>query len=311
MSAKPSSTKIGWWICLVCSLIGCRSAKLSAQENIDQHRSRVQQMTVSEKESLRIKRRRFQQLTARQKTELRQLHTEVDQRPELRKTMKAYFEWLTTLSASEIAELKRLEPPQRVKLIKQLRAEQQSKLAGQLAKKKLSPADGRTIVDWVREFILQHQDHILAELPATARERIMSESDPRARLQMLLLAARSEHVVSPLTEDSIRNLLESLSSEARRQIESIQNIEDQRRVLRNWLDSALKIQMRRGGENFLQRAHPQAIQRFYRQQLKPEERGEIDRMPPAAARATLHRRFFEHQTRRRGPGSRERGARGE
>ena len=132
------------WIWLTFLLIAGPTSTISAQQEIAQHRLQVKQMTASEKESLRIKRSRFQQLTSQQKAELRQLHAALSQRPELQQTMKAYYTWLTTLSVTEIAELKQLSPRQRVEQIKRLRRNRPPKVIDHLPSKQRPPFHRRS-----------------------------------------------------------------------------------------------------------------------------------------------------------------------
>jgi len=234
---------IGGWTWLVCIFIACQPGVASAQQQIDLHRARVNQMTPPEKESLRIKRRQFQQLTPQQKDGLRQLHEKLEAQPELRQTMKAYSEWLSTLSPSEVAELKRLKPAERVALIKKLRRARQSDLPENLSPHQLSPEDSRIVVQWAEKFFGQHRQEILAKLPAPLRERIVRERNSAIGLQMLLHAAHSHHAAPTVTHDDIGKLLGSLSPRARRHLESFERPEVQREIIKTWVQNSIRKHM--------------------------------------------------------------------
>ena len=253
MSAKPNCRVdmklmrplLGFMGSVVLVLAGNPMAT-GDEQSVEKHRSRVRQMSLSEKASLRIKRRRFQGLSAERKAELRQLHAAMETHSELKQPMRSYSEWLATLSPSQLAELQHLPPSARIEKIKQFRRHQAPGTPTDLPVPQLSDIDTRGVMRWTHRIMMQKHHEIQDSLPAAMRQRIAAELDPETRAQMLLHAALNQQLTLPVLDGEVKKLGQMLSPEARHLLEQAGSHESRQRLLKTWINGSLRKPMKDG-----------------------------------------------------------------
>ena len=145
--------RIGAACWVILSLNSVATSGTLAGEEIYQRRTRIADMSATEKETLWAKRSRFDKLSPSEKQRLRDLHNDLAVNPKLQRTMSAYFEWLKSLPASLVAELKRLPIDGRIERIRQLRRQQQEHDLQQLASKELRRQAVEWKFDWSRAWV--------------------------------------------------------------------------------------------------------------------------------------------------------------
>ena len=153
-------------------------------------RDRIERMEPAAKRQLLEKREQFRRLSAEKQDQLRQLHRDLqaeENREELERVMKAYFEWVRTLSASERSHLHSLtDPEERLQLVIKYRTSPGRRPwrrdgfgsyppYGRGISRNTPPGFvrevGETLKIWAGPYIATHADELAALLPPEEREK--------------------------------------------------------------------------------------------------------------------------------------------
>jgi len=144
-----------WLIALLTGLV--LSGVCRAEDSLAERRRRIQNMKPAEKKKLQQDYKWFMELEPAERQRLRQLHTQLNDNPQLRRVMHAYCEWLDSLPVHVRTELSDLKPDERIKRIQELREEE--------AKRPNSPKpeDIEGLFRWMKQYAAnpEHQDEIL------------------------------------------------------------------------------------------------------------------------------------------------------
>jgi hypothetical protein len=139
----------------------CRADDAAAQR-----RQRIENMTPAEKKQLKGQLDWFAALKPEERERIRQLHQQLEDSPnaeQLRRVMRAYCTWLKSQPLHVPLELANLPPAQRIKRIRELRAEE-------ARRPKLEDMEG--LLRWMKEFAAdpKHQAEFLKGMPEPGRE---------------------------------------------------------------------------------------------------------------------------------------------
>ena len=134
-------------------------------------------MRPAEKKQLQRQLDRFAAVKPEEEQQIRQLHQEIEDSPDaeqLRRVMHAYCTWLKSLPAYVRAELAELPPPQRIKRIQELRAEE-------ARRPKLEDMEG--LFRWMKQFAADpdHQAEILKGMPEPGKKSLPKFDGPEDR----------------------------------------------------------------------------------------------------------------------------------
>jgi hypothetical protein len=166
---------------------------------------------------------------------LRQLHVSIESAPNganLQRTLDRYHAWLGTLSSRQRAELRDLPADQRIDKIKELLKQQETQRF-QAFVGNLGEADRQAIFKWLGEFVTQHEEEILEQLPRDQRQAIGNQADQETKQRMLgfqmAIHRQNPKMPTPGRED-LNKLLASLTPETLAQIEQVPALEQPERV---------------------------------------------------------------------------------
>jgi len=164
------------------------------KERLDQFMA----MTPAQQADLMEHRRQLAKLDPAEQERLRSLCQEINERPnaeELRKVMRHYYDWLTTLAPSVQAELLELPRAQRVARIQQMLEEQAKRASKGPGSQAMGGADpyrravsqygGRAwffnpvdmvgLLEWLDTYVAEHGTELLKEISASHREELKKQ----------------------------------------------------------------------------------------------------------------------------------------
>ena len=259
----------------------------------------LESMSAAEKKELQGKQERFYRLDAQEQDRLRRLHEELSQAPdakELQMVLERYARWLQTLPSGERADLLSLPPRDRVAEIKRLLQGQADSRMQSYVSRKLSGDDLRAIADWMEQTIQRREPDILERAPML-REHLDQIRDPQRRMQALLFMTQRmgvrRDVLKPTPED-IERLKSQLSPEAQEDLEKAKSEGHLPELAEAWMRATM----------FSRFAGPpvdkQQLQRFYKEELEPQQRAYLESLPPERMQSELVKMYHAHRFRRDG-----------
>lgn len=299
------------------------------EETLEQRRARLEAMSDAEKSRLLQKKRKFDELTEAEKDKYRQLHEDLIHDPNyehLYGTMQRYAEWLKTLSSIERAELLRLPTSERLKRVKMLMEAQAQERFRQMlsdmqaSKDLLSHEDQKVICKWTDQFLENHRDEILANVPENPFvEEIRSDFDPHKHLHFLrIIYFRSEPFRNPgpgrpggetklppdgdngqeakvevpkvplprPSAEEVQQLTMAVSQQARKALANATDEEERLQVIRNWMRAA-------AFSRFQPPVRPEELDRFVREGgVTVEEREWLESLPRDRVFPELKRIYY-------------------
>ena len=251
----------------------------------------VRALSPAGKEALRKKQERFEALSSKERQRLREFHRELWGRPDAERlyvVLKDYHEWLKTLPAAERADILELPPSERVTRIRQL--QQLGPPARPDVNVPLTFEDVRALSGWAMRYVERHQQEIIAQFPAEIQQRWSQGQDSRWRRGMLLMAVmRGKSGLPVPTAAEIEDLAAHLSPAPRAQLRECASDEQRLKLIQSWLRFSRSSIFRR-----LPRTNPEQLMQFYLHELSPEQRAQLEPLPPAEMQAALRRMFLEY-----------------
>jgi hypothetical protein len=183
-------------------------------------------MTAEQKDDLRRKKIRFDELNPEDKQRLRDLHSAITTDPnakELESTVTGYNRWLATLDSAERSTLLDIkDPDSRIERIKELMQQQEARRFQQYFAN-LPENDRETILKWLEDFVVTHEDTIGGRLPGYAKQRIAEAADESAKRRELFRSwqrwRRELNLPLPSSDDHTQ-LIKQLSAETQKMLES-------------------------------------------------------------------------------------------
>ncbi|MBI85424.1 MAG: hypothetical protein CMJ81_19705 [Planctomycetaceae bacterium] len=288
--SPPTATRAGlmWVTWFVCVLL--LPGAIFAGDSSQRPRQRLDKMSSVEKEQLRAKRARFKALPADEQQRIRQLHQQISSEPQLEQITHAYFSWLKTLPAIQVAELKSLSTPQRIVRIKEIRGEQQQQLIQRLASKPLSKKDGQAVLKWATQFVERHQDEILTKFSTDLERRYHQIRNSGQRKRWLLHAAWQRHAAPMPSGHEIQQLFDQLSPAAQQELQALQEPGEKKQVIRRWVQTSFVERF--GTDQLLPIANEKQLDGFYRESLTRDQKEHLDRLPGAEFQRELQQLFY-------------------
>ncbi|MES1213460.1 MAG: hypothetical protein ABUL64_02645 [Singulisphaera sp.] len=235
-----------------------------AGETLDERRARIAQMDPQQREQLGQNYDRFQRLDPAEQDRLRALSAEIDADPqsdELRKTMHAYYDWLSELPASQRIMLSALPAEERLKRIDELRGAQ-----AQGRRFRLTPPDVKAVNAW----ITRH------DLPKRWAE------------------AQRGGTPAGVTPEELADLRSSLSEPAQQALDANQGEEEQRRLVRSWVFQA-RIPGWSGDRRGMRRPSTDELHELFKNDLTDNERAYLRALPPEQMQRELGHLWREHR----------------
>ena len=232
------------------------------EELLDARRSRIEQMNVAEKETLKTKFNRFRALGSGRQQKLREMHLQLSKQSELRQTLELYFNWLKTLTVSEVAELKTMSVEDRIRYIKWLRNQPPRVEIPPVDLKGFSVDDIRVARRWAMNYIPKH-DAETTKVHPKPQKNFGRGRDPRQRWNPSQ-RLRILKLVDQLHENDIQQLRNQLSSETNDRLDASSDVE-KRHLLHQLLEAAFKRpppDMNRRHRRPLPRGIPNRFRRF-------------------------------------------------
>jgi len=262
---------------------------------------RLAQMSPAEKAELTKKKTRFENLPLEEQTRIRKLHEQLSKHEDqqrLQEVMSRYSAWLTELTSAQRAELRALNPKDRVKLIEEIKLDQAAQQLAAIGPVKLQQEDITLMFRWIGEYIKNHREEIAPELPSDLRKRIQSmPEDAQLRTILFTLNRNPDFRFPPPTEEEIANLEKELSGEAK---EALARAEPKlkaqmvNRLLRAAFYSRMTTQF-----------SEDELQKFASKHLTSEQREQLEGLPREEMQRKLRQMYMAHRFQRssggRGP----------
>jgi hypothetical protein len=251
---------------------------------------RLTQLTSTEKAQLAASEQRFARLQPAEQARLRDLAAIVEQasdRNQLFDTLVRYHAWLADLSPGEQAELAGLAPPERLKEVEKLLAEQQLR-----RDRELSAEDRKVLLTFLETYAVAHREELLKQVPEQRRRelnRVLEKADSQHQSGMLMMMfwqhSRYSHSgqapkLPVPSEEELRPLLASLSPAARQQLEQLENKDDRRRLMQSWVGSTIRHRMmERVSTRDAKQITQEQLEKFFSQEISSEERARLLALP--------------------------------
>ena len=284
----------GHWNCALI-LAACLFSQASLQADDALVREKIENLSSSEKEELLRKREQFARLPLKEQDRMRQLHDSIESHSDveqLQSVVEQYSAWLKTLSTSQRIDLLSLSPDERLERIREIKRRSEIDRFGRFTTRKLSMNDVREIFTWLDdELISGDQERMLARLDSSERESLSKVDRRRRNLQMLKMVLEKDEDIP--TSVQIDKLVDKLSQEAQREFRAQETDSDKRKLARSWIHAATASRMRPP------KISAEELERYFREDLRPEEREELERMPRDRMQFELSRMYFRDQMRRR------------
>jgi hypothetical protein len=290
-------------LCLAALVLATGPAAAEA-DDLDAARQEIEAMSPERKQELHRRYEQFMALTPQERERIRRLHRQLDEDPrgrELRQTMHCYHAWLGTLPAVTRYELRDLEPAERVARIKEIRE------AAQRGMRQPTSEDLKAIRTWLDERVKELEERLKESLAKERAEQFarLSPEERRWMVMRTLFFQRWRPGGGPgpgFDFSELDELRDRLSPQSQAWLKGSPPDErspaDQRRILMAWIGRAVFVH--RSGhrhDDGPPAALGEHLDRFV-EQLPPEQRGELLRLPPDEMQQELLRLYF---ARRGGP----------
>lgn len=248
---------------------------------------RLTQLTTTEKAQLAASEQRFARLQPTEQARLRDLAKSVEQSPErnqLRDTLARYHRWLADLSPGEQAELAGLAPPERLKEVEKLLAEQQRR-----RDRELSADDRKALLTFLDAYAVAHREELVQLMPEHRRRelnRLLEKSKPQHQGMLIMMfvqhsryPGQSPKMPAP-SEEELQALLASLSPTARQQLEQLETSDDRRRLIQGWIGSTIRHRMNeRLSTRDARQITQEQMEKFFAEEISSEQRANLLAMP--------------------------------
>ncbi|MDG2382852.1 MAG: hypothetical protein P8N76_14380 [Pirellulaceae bacterium] len=266
----------------------------------DQAEARLDSMTASEKRDVKRKRDQFDRLPSEEQTRIRELHAEIETHQnaeQLLAVVTQYSEWLKTLSASQRTDLLSLPVDQRLHRIREIKQRSEEDRFGRFTRRNIHPEDARQMFGWIDDvFIAGKQDQLEAMLDDRQRQMLMmlSKKDPDRRRSHLIrmLYHRTPKILEKPSPEQIEELVMRLSPEAKQEFQGQESDERKQQLVSQWIQAACASRLPPPPVN------PNELQRYFAEDLRPQEREDLERMPRDRMYRELGRMYFRDHMKR-------------
>ncbi len=287
------------------SLMGLVESTAAQQLPNQMAEDRLKQMNETELIELARNREDFDSKTPEQQQQLRDFHIQLVQHPDrekLERVMQQYHDWLATLDDQSRAKILDLPPTERIDKINQIRRQQSIDWLGKIGPTQLPKEDAVPVYWWYEEMLKTKHDLIfdvakqlvnrgIIDFQSQLFERDLFRSQGFRRQSPFMQRNVSERLLIAIQEESpeslneiffasdINSLTTYLSNEGRKIVQQSEPQERSRLVVR-WIADAREIKSRNS-------ISQKVLENFYKTELTPETRDELDAMSADGRRNTL------------------------
>jgi hypothetical protein len=282
-------------------LLGCGSGAADAGESPGVTRRGLEELSAAEKKELQQKQESFDRLPAQEQERLRKVHAEITADPQaghLEHVLGHYARWLNTLPSGQRADLLSRPPEERLAEIKRLLRQQETARLSSLMAQELSEEDLAAILVWLDDLLGRREQEILAKFPQL-EPRLRHIEDPKRRRLVMYWMVRHDGTAQNLlrAEPSDLELLKQrVSPKARQVLDKAHDPESVAKLAARWMQAAM----------FSKRAvppvDPAELTRFYKEDLKPEDREYLESLPAERMQNELTHRYLTHRFRQSSTG---------
>jgi hypothetical protein len=306
-SAAPPGPSAGWR--QTSSTSSATNFQSPIPAALDGRRAWVEELNPADKLELRDEYEKFSAMSVKQQQALRQFDLQLSNdadHDQLRRIMVHYYDWLKTLTTADRANLlDETNPPDQIKLIKQLRQGQLGQAFTWLEPglNLLRDRDSAAVLQWMHDFAENHE----ADLTSEASEKQKSEGQPpedrRRRRPLAMLAWQqwwgpNATGTPPVTSTDIHALHALLSPERQKQLDAEPGLNEQVQLVRQWVQKAsgefreLAVQ---GFGRWGGLPNPDRLRRFEEQQLSADEKKELEGLSSVDRMRKLMELYQKHR----------------
>ncbi|HEV2969412.1 MAG TPA: hypothetical protein VGY55_05420 [Pirellulales bacterium] len=283
--------------------------------SLAERRQRLEGMSAQTKEELLAKFEKFESLSPDDQERFRRLDVQVDSDPQadrLRRIMARFHEWLKTLLTTERADLLASNPDDRIHGIRQLRHEQEARLAGQAGGPLLLPRDVDELHKWMELFSADHKTQLMSikEIPEQRKKQLESPNPAIRRIGLAGFAWRQWQIGNvgngkpvDVSDKEIQQLKDRLSKPFSDELNSKKTKQQQIQTVSGWIKALPRFFARQGGEGGPV-IDPEELSKFF-ESLPAPQRDELMKLPRDDMNRRLRFLYFQHKRAERGLSSRE------
>lgn len=257
---------------------GCDQASLPQQ-------NAFADLTTEQVSEIQQQRKRFEELPEIEQQRRRELHRQMQEHPDserLYATMDQFHDWLTTLRTSEFRGLLEIEGhQQQVARIRELRAEQESKIFGLSGDSALPKRDLVSLNAWTEKFVYSKVESIRQSVRESQRRQVARVPERGQPWYYYYYFGRD---VAQLND--IENLAMNLSGEAQSILDSCESDQEKLQLGKVWIRQAVLAKIRPAVTDA-------RLHEYYRQ-LQPEVRNQFDDLNPREWRRRLERHYYRN-----------------
>ncbi len=277
-------------------LLGCAAHLAAADQAPDAIRSGLAKLSAAEKKELQQKQELFDRLPPQEQARLRKVHAEItgdQQADQLEKVLSHYARWLNTLPSGQRADLLSRPPEERLAEIKRLLRQQETARLSSLMTQELSEEDLAAILAWLDDLLGRREQDLIAKFPMLEPRLRQIEDPQRRRLTMYWMVRHggaTPDVLRPEPAD-LERLKERVSPKARQVLDKAHDPDSVAKLAARWMQAAMF------SKRVVPPVDPSELTRFYKEELKPEDREYLESLPAERMQHELTRRYLAHRFR--------------
>jgi hypothetical protein len=257
------------------------------QEELEVRRTKVDQLSATEKKELLAKKDRFDKLPPEEKQRIRELHQQLsrhNQSERLHQVLQNYATWLSTLSQTDRSELLDVaDAEQRLAKIRELKLREENRWLKEVG---LNAKDADGVLDWFNTMLDRHQAELQQRFPPDNGPPEPFADPGRARFHLFGRTMSREGMkgfLDVIPPDAITQLLDQLSEDAVARYAAL-DAEKKDELLANWIRRAAWSRFK---------PPPISDKQLDRMisELPAEERQKLERLPRERVYEELRKRF--------------------
>lgn len=272
-----------------------------ANSSTADRRQVIEQMSPAKTDELRRDWERFQKEPPETKLQWRDLHRSLmaeEDAKGLAVVMENYYGWFQSQSPSLQRELLAMPSAQRAQRAISLKQEQDARLR---AEQMLTDKDIEGILGWLMEKVKARLDDRRGEgFLHWIEKRGGSPRDRLARLMMFMGRGRiRSSVFENLPANEWQDLIATLTEATRTELEKSGAEPEQKKVLANWIQATMNARFREYRKRRSDLSYDQLREMYeeLKPTLSPEERDEIEALPPQEMLQRIMQKYSERKDR--------------
>jgi len=319
-----------WVIALVCCAWLGTTTPAAAEETPAERRARIASMSPAELDALRERKERFEKFSPEKQQQLRELHAAIERNSRadrLRRILDRYNQWLETLSATERAELRKLDAKQRVARAKKIMADKQREESERLTRDiPFEKPHFDAINKWLDDYVKRHKEQMMEELPLEKFPQDFADKlregrdSPFDRMILLYTWRRSggeDRFLANQPEDLTR-LVQVLPQQAQDVLGNIDSLQQPKepasklalkvKQIDRWIHASFagkRLPFGPGRWHHPWKGRPQSppsdeqLDRFLKERVSQEDRERLTKLPGDEFRKQLVEHYWRDQWRRK------------